>query len=852
MSEAVSATLVDLDDVDLVETHHRLDKSTDYSSATVMAHHLVTTEMLRRGMTHGHTDDGWSKLVIEVEKTFAVPVTEITSDMPEPVAQEVTAEIGEYADVTTLLSVEGYAMRFDKAQVDDPPVVQEALDEYHQVESETEPPEDLADTLNELLSGVVTLYFQAHGYHWNVTGPNFTQYHILFEEIYTDTYSSIDPLAENIRKLGGFPNWRLRDFFGMSEIEESDVLEGEAEELVPELLASTVVLIEELNEAFDAAIAENQQGIANFIAERIDAHQKWAWQLRASLSDSAWQALDDAEEERILATLTDADKELLTRLAQALDEGGDPEQFVPATMLTKSGNPDALRRYWRTDPKHKVGWGGPGDFTRCVSSVSKYMDSQQAKGFCAIRHREANGFWPGDKRNRTHKSAEPVEKFNRTGVNQYTHGGHAIGSMSRGETRRIGGSLGKRSAALHYNEGYDRAKQHMSAGKKPQVREHMGHLARARAGHATAQSHMERQTHAEHAVHSAGYLDAVAGRKRSIRRPLFGATVSDYATATKASEAEPVEKHPGNHDQKVHGRRGGGGSSSVSGGQGVTVGGGSNPRPGMGDHIPLDDKDFSALQAGSAGPHIIGRTPDGVPIFTPERQAMHDKIIADALAGVPSGRAEPLQVMLGGGPAAGKSQSLKEGSLTGVPSLGKNGSAKDAVEVNADDIKLQIPDVKARADAGDDSWAGYGHEESSYIAKRMTAAAQERRMHVVIDGTGDNSEESVTGKISQARKAGYRVTGRYVTCRTAEAQRRAKAREEETGRRVDPGIIAKTHKGVSSVVPHVASKFDDFELVDNDNQTGKTVLVATARRGRSVRVKDSGLWADFKAKAGEA
>jgi hypothetical protein len=43
------------------------------------------------------------------------------------------------------------------------------------------------------------------------------------------------------------------------------------------------ILIETLNEAFAAAEEENKQGIANFIAERLDAHGKHGWMLRSIL-----------------------------------------------------------------------------------------------------------------------------------------------------------------------------------------------------------------------------------------------------------------------------------------------------------------------------------------------------------------------------------------------------------------------------------------------------------------------------------------------------------------------------------------------------------------------------------------
>lgn len=58
-----------------------------------------------------------------------------------------------------------------------------------------------------------------------------------------------------------------------------------------------------------------------------------------------------------------------------------------------------LERYWLVGPgAAKIGWGTPGDFTRCVAELSKY-DGEQAKGQCARWHRLKNGFWPGDKRN---------------------------------------------------------------------------------------------------------------------------------------------------------------------------------------------------------------------------------------------------------------------------------------------------------------------------------------------------------------------------------------------------------------------------------------------------------------------
>lgn len=139
----------------------------------------------------------------------------------------------------------------------------------------------LAAGLQIVLSNTVGFYFAAHRAHWNVVGPDFSEYHALFAEIYGDTYSSIDPLAENIRKLRAFPT-SLPDMVRQSQIQD-DFNQRTADALAGDLLAKNQMLISMLKELFDVATAANEQGIANFIAERIDSHEKWDWQLSASL-----------------------------------------------------------------------------------------------------------------------------------------------------------------------------------------------------------------------------------------------------------------------------------------------------------------------------------------------------------------------------------------------------------------------------------------------------------------------------------------------------------------------------------------------------------------------------------------
>lgn len=64
------------------------------------------------------------------------------------------------------------------------------------------------------------------------------------------------------------------------------------------------------------------------------------------------------------------------------------------------GNAEKLRRYWLYGRGAlKIRWNTPGDWKRCFRQLAKYM-GPRAKGYCALRHKEATGMWTGDRLHR--------------------------------------------------------------------------------------------------------------------------------------------------------------------------------------------------------------------------------------------------------------------------------------------------------------------------------------------------------------------------------------------------------------------------------------------------------------------
>lgn len=142
--------------------------------------------------------------------------------------------------------------------------------------------EQLINSLKKLLANNVALGMKAHGYHWNVESDDFEQMHTFFEKIYDNFDGATDTYAEWLRMLKAYSPYRLTDFFDLSTVGEN-VIVGEPEEMIADLYVEIEKHIIDLVAAGKLANANNEFGLANFLADRQTASQKFCWMLRASI-----------------------------------------------------------------------------------------------------------------------------------------------------------------------------------------------------------------------------------------------------------------------------------------------------------------------------------------------------------------------------------------------------------------------------------------------------------------------------------------------------------------------------------------------------------------------------------------
>jgi len=212
---------------------------------------------------------------------------------------DILATVEELSQDLSALSNTNVEESQDPETTETPEAEAEEVEESEKVIQEAEG-NSLATALQKVLNETIVFYFAAHRAHWNVEGEDFTEYHELFSNIYEDAIGSVDRLAENMRKIQAFPGTLTEAVMNSSF--KDDMTITEALGLASGILEKNNAVNASVMAAFAAANAANEQGVANFLAERDDQHKKWAWQLRSSLKMDAQDAEESAWREENKST----------------------------------------------------------------------------------------------------------------------------------------------------------------------------------------------------------------------------------------------------------------------------------------------------------------------------------------------------------------------------------------------------------------------------------------------------------------------------------------------------------------------------------------------------------------------
>ena len=142
---------------------------------------------------------------------------------------------------------------------------------------------ETAKVLNTLLADEFVLYAKTRNYHWNVTGPSFSELHKFFEGQYEQLDEIIDSVAERVRMLGHFSLGSLRAFLKATGLTEGQD-ETNAQKMIQNLLDDHEAIIRAVRKDIDIVTDKyKDSGSADFLTGIMEDHEKMAWMLRSYL-----------------------------------------------------------------------------------------------------------------------------------------------------------------------------------------------------------------------------------------------------------------------------------------------------------------------------------------------------------------------------------------------------------------------------------------------------------------------------------------------------------------------------------------------------------------------------------------
>lgn len=141
--------------------------------------------------------------------------------------------------------------------------------------------EKICAILNPLAADVLALYMKTKNYHWHLVGPNFRDYHLMFDEQAAQILEMLDVIAERVRKLGKATLTSLSNVQKLKTIVCDDDLGLSAEQMLKRLLKDNMHMSELLQKAHTVASDLGDFATTSILEVFMDECQRRIWFLQS-------------------------------------------------------------------------------------------------------------------------------------------------------------------------------------------------------------------------------------------------------------------------------------------------------------------------------------------------------------------------------------------------------------------------------------------------------------------------------------------------------------------------------------------------------------------------------------------
>ena len=139
---------------------------------------------------------------------------------------------------------------------------------------------NIIGSLSQLLADLQVLYTNLRGFHWNIKGHGFFVLHSKFEELYNDTATKVDEVAERILTLGGVPANNYSEYLKVAQVKEVSGVSCGSEAL-ENLMDTYKLIIAERRKALAAASEAGDEVTVSLMSDYLKGQEKMIWMLVA-------------------------------------------------------------------------------------------------------------------------------------------------------------------------------------------------------------------------------------------------------------------------------------------------------------------------------------------------------------------------------------------------------------------------------------------------------------------------------------------------------------------------------------------------------------------------------------------
>ncbi len=133
---------------------------------------------------------------------------------------------------------------------------------------------DISGALNPRLADALASYMKTKNFHWHMWGTHFRDYHLLLDEQADKLFSTTDPIAERVRKIGGQTLRSLRQVTIIQRIADSEEDSLSSEAMPRELHDDNLKLASFMRDAHAVCDRHNDVATASLLENWIDEAER--------------------------------------------------------------------------------------------------------------------------------------------------------------------------------------------------------------------------------------------------------------------------------------------------------------------------------------------------------------------------------------------------------------------------------------------------------------------------------------------------------------------------------------------------------------------------------------------------